>query len=344
MEKSKDKNENRIQRERISPIDDIFIIYDYLKENRGVKQFVMRMLVLLLIVMLIIPGIIGFIVKYFDFITVYTPNYLYTSLLMLTILGLFVLHALKKIKKIKPYKQNIAQTLIFGYVALLFYGAYFYFKYYMNISTLTQYAQGFLMLEFVLTLMAIIFMAFAVLNKHAFEYLKSEIIIAFSAALISFVLIVVIRNSWHFFSTTLTKCSAGILSWIYPDVYYTLEGDPQLYVQGFTAAIGAPCSGIDSLSMFIGLFILMIFLDWRYINKNRIPAFFMIGLVGMFFMSILRIFLLFYVGTFNPGLAMSLFHTNLGWVFFIAYFMIFLWFIYPWMRTKKIKDNKNKGK
>jgi exosortase/archaeosortase family protein len=61
-----------------------------------------------------------------------------------------------------------------------------------------------------------------------------------------------------------------------------------------------------------------------------------IGLIGMFGMSILRIYLLMVVGTKDEKLALTLFHSNIGWIMFVAYLLVFWYLCYPYV----IKDHK----
>jgi exosortase/archaeosortase family protein len=126
-------------------------------------------------------------------------------------------------------------------------------------------------------------------------------------------------------------------------------GGPLIGIGTFSAIIGKPCSGIDSLLLFTALYSLMLILDWKRMNKAKAIAFFAIG---MFITNILRIFVLFLVGAhYSPKLVVGLFHlafspttfsgnhksdnprrsrdylyTNLGWILFIAYFAVF-WII-----------------
>ena len=52
--------------------------------------------------------------------------------------------------------------------------------------------------------------------------------------------------------------------------------------------------------------------------------FYLIGIFGVVFTNLLRLFILILVGVeISPDLAVGLFHTNAGSIFFIAYFLIY---------------------
>jgi len=111
-------------------------------------------------------------------------------------------------------------------------------------------------------------------------------------------------------------------------------------LNNFRVIIGQPCSGIDSMLLFISLYLIIAIMDWKRINKKMAILLFFIGAVGMYLTNILRIFILFLVGIYiSPKFAVGLFHTNIGWILFIIFFFIY-WsigskFIYKKSARKK---------
>ena len=107
---------------------------------------------------------------------------------------------------------------------------------------------------------------------------------------------------------------------------------PILGVEGFYVGISKVCSGIDSLLYFISLFAIIIVTNWKFINKNRMLILLVAGAIGTFFVNILRVFLLVIIAVkFSPKFAVDVFHTNAGWMFFLAYFIILWHFGRKWV-------------
>jgi exosortase/archaeosortase family protein len=116
-------------------------------------------------------------------------------------------------------------------------------------------------------------------------------------------------------------------------------GGPSLRLGEFSAIIGKPCSGIDSLLLFTSLFTLIFILDHKNLKKGLSIYFFFVGAIGMFITNALRILVLFLVGNYiSAELAIGLFHTNVGWILFIAYFGLF-W----WIASKFVYKNQKKN-
>jgi hypothetical protein len=89
-------------------------------------------------------------------------------------------------------------------------------------------------------------------------------------------------------------------------------------------AIGPPCSGIDSILLYLAFFSALFALDHKRIKKKTYAAAFVIGLVGVFFVNILRLLLLILIGVhMSADFAVGLFHTNAGWLFFVLYFLLY---------------------
>jgi exosortase/archaeosortase family protein len=104
-------------------------------------------------------------------------------------------------------------------------------------------------------------------------------------------------------------------------------GGPLLGINNFRAIVGKSCSGIDSFLLFTSLYTLIFILDYKRLKKKLAILLYFLGIVGMFFVNILRIFLLFIIGAYiDAKFAVGLFHTNAGWVLFLGYFFIY-WII-----------------
>jgi exosortase/archaeosortase family protein len=131
-----------------------------------------------------------------------------------------------------------------------------------------------------------------------------------------------------FFSNIVSVCLKFALQIFYPNTFLLpnllKDQGPILSAGGFTAQIGAPCSGIDSFLMFTALYIVIFALDRNKLKTGIYWLLFPIGLIGIFLFNILRLFLLYLVGIhISAKFAEGLFHQNIGWIIFIAYFILF---------------------
>lgn len=103
----------------------------------------------------------------------------------------------------------------------------------------------------------------------------------------------------------------------------------------FGITVAEYCSGIESIALFTGLYVIVGLLDWQRINKQRYYLVFPFALFGLFLVNILRVFGLIMAGYhINPEIAFSLFHTYAGMVFFIIYSGIFWSFSYKYLIEK----------
>lgn len=109
-----------------------------------------------------------------------------------------------------------------------------------------------------------------------------------------------------------------------------------LFVKNFAVEIGEACSGIESIYMLMTLYSLILFFDWQQLDKKKallviIPLF-----IGAFIVNIIRVYTLILTGLiFSPQIMYELFHTYLGLIFFLSYFVAFLYFVYPKLRSSQ---------
>ena len=186
------------------------------------------------------------------------------------------------------------------------------------------------------------------------KYYKS-IILFFILTLAFFALMFVVQGFWTLFSGGVAGVLHVVFELLYENVYYkpeytaftlSKEGGTTLGVNNFIVGIGKPCSGIDSMLLFISLYLLILIMDWERLNKKKAIILFFLGAVGMYLTNILRIFVLFLVGIhISPKFAVGVFHTNIGWILFILYFFVFWSIGSKWVYNKKKRNLKiKKGK
>jgi exosortase/archaeosortase family protein len=103
-----------------------------------------------------------------------------------------------------------------------------------------------------------------------------------------------------------------------------LKASRTLLLSKFGINIAEYCSGIESIALFTGLYVLIGVLDWKRFLHKRLFYLFPFALLILFGLNIFRVFILIVAGYYiNPHIAFSLFHTYAGMIFFILYSAIF---------------------
>jgi exosortase/archaeosortase family protein len=97
-----------------------------------------------------------------------------------------------------------------------------------------------------------------------------------------------------------------------------------LLTDKFGITVAESCSGIESIALFSGLYIIVGLLDRERLNIRRYIWVFPAALAMLFALNIVRVFALIAAGYYiNAEFAFSLFHTYAGLIFFILYSVIF---------------------
>lgn len=326
-------------------------------KNKGFKEFIFRIILFLAITILLV----AFAVIFFNNSKFYLDNinapkeyvaasidFNYTYIINALIFGIvsFILISHKKLLKIKSFQFQKSQ-IIFMITTIITIFAYYFFDYLIR-----QHTPFFLstpivwnIIELIIVLSIGISLALAVFGlkfaKYFFKQYKNNILLIGTLTIIFYFIIYLVQNLWTYFS----GLTSDILYWVFTLFFdkvtyipygasFTANeiGGPLLGINSFNAIIGKPCAGIDSLLLFTSVFLLIVILDYKKLNKIRTIIAFIIGLIGMFFINILRIFLLFIVGSYiNPKLAIGLFHTNIGWILFIIYGLLFYYISFKYI-------------
>ena len=146
---------------------------------------------------------------------------------------------------------------------------------------------------------------------------------------------------WPYFALVVTKSVYFLLNLIGPTSFidkYTLQ------FGNFAAKIAQACSGTYSIFIFTAIYIFIVLMDWKKLNKLKAALIFIPAIVGAFIVNILRVTLLMIVGHYiSREAALGLYHSYTGMIFFLIYFLIFWTIAYNWMRKKEFKK-KNKEK
>jgi len=141
-------------------------------------------------------------------------------------------------------------------------------------------------------------------------------------------------RAWPYLSSAVSKIVYFLLKLVTDNVRVI---PPRTIIVGkFAAEIAEACSGIYSIFLFTALYLFIVLLDWKKINKKKAAILFVPAVVGAFFINVLRVFLLMVVGAFVSGeIAMGMYHSYTGMIFFLIYFALFWILFYKWMKDEK---------
>lgn len=297
----------------------------------GVRAFSWRLVLFLCLGYGLVPVLVQYLARQRN--PAFTVNAIYPLTFSLILIGVFVLANRKRLQEI-AYSWNWLQAVAFAGLSLLTF----------SLFVVIRYGQGqfgiifptyYLLFTGLLYTFGLFFLALAVFQLDFFQRFFRQLVLAFSVTLPYFAFSLVLNTFWEHFSNFVMRADAFLFKLL--GIPYAIEfkpgADPLFTVGDFSARVGAPCSGVESLIMFTGLYLFIALLDWNKLNKRKLLWLYPIGLAGMFLMSIIRVFVLMLVGDkWSPALALSLFHTNAGWVLFVTYFLVFIYFAYPWLK------------
>lgn len=310
-------------------------------KDKNTRNFFIKTGMFLLIVFAgfsVMPHILG------KFITVpmISTNFDRNLIYALFYSGLFLLMIKDEIKNISLPKQNWFETVLFSTMALTSIVLVNLFLGKIVVSSMTEvdilrlYYMGIFLhlVPAVLVWLALFGLDF---SKRFIKRFGNLLLLAVVLFLLTAIFSAVFQANWVFFSTIIAKSVSLLLSLTFnSSVAKSFYGTPTLSLEGFTVNIGAPCSGIESASLFIFFYLAIVIFDWKTINRKLAAVLWIPGIIGMYLMNIIRIYLLMLVGyLISPKLAISIFHENAGWIIFVLYIFVFWYFAYPRIKKKK---------
>jgi exosortase/archaeosortase family protein len=259
--------------------------------------------------------------------------FVYFPLFFVAVTGIFFILNYDKLKQYL-FEQNWYHT--FGFVMFAFWNIAVYTILKYNIAPVfaINSSTTYLLLLGLYYFIGSSVLALGVFGLPFFRIFARELLLLAVVVIPYFSLTFVLRSYSDLFSNLQVQANTFLMGLLGFDFSYAIGGgDPRLALSNFKVIIGAPCSGVDSLLLFTGLYWFIGLLDFAKYNTKKLLLLFPIGLIGVYAMSILRIFLLMLVGAFySPKLALNSFHTNAGWIIFVIYFLGFIYFALPWMK------------
>lgn len=173
------------------------------------------------------------------------------------------------------------------------------------------------------------------LIKKFYKTFKKEINYFIIFGLIVYALMTFVWKLWPYLSLVVLTITKEVLK-IFGNVI--ILGERTLIFNGFAAEVAEACSGIYSIFLFAGLYIFGVLLDWKKLNKKKVIFLFIPALIGAFFINVIRVILLFIIGAeISRTVALGLYHSYVGMVFFLIYFTIFWILFFNYMKKKEFK-------
>lgn len=271
--------------------------------------------------------------------------YIYTQIHYITFLFFFIFALVSfrdiiklKIKSIRNYKH----TILFGIINLISLFLFYRLnKYFLDFfETVIQSPLKFAVTWYFLLLaigISLILTCYNIPFVISFiKQFKDKLAVSGIAAVLFYSTTVYSQKLWPFFSGIVAKAVFFLLNLFFEGaVYRPNPTAPIVGIPAIIARVYAPCSGIEGMGIFLILFSVLVAMEYNNLNKGKVLLLYVMGVTGAFAVNILRTFLIFVAGHFiSAEFAIGAFHSNVGWIAFTSYFLVFIYFSYPWMRLK----------
>ncbi len=243
---------------------------------------------------------------------------------------------------LKPYKQDWKQTFIFSSLAILSQVLHYGLKYIVkaNISEVFGLTPALAAVKYIFNIAFAVFLALAVFNIPFFrKNIKPIHVPVFGAILVSyFFLIQFFQRIWVLLGTFVAYSEYFLLRFTFGSAMVSTTDGIKLGAKDFIVGISAECSGIDSLLLFLSIYTVLFALDYKRMHVKRMAILLIPGVIGAVVYNLLRVYLLMLVGILiSPRFALDMFHSNIGWILFLLFFIAFWHFGSEWVYKKQHK-------
>lgn len=281
-------------------------------------------------------------VFYFQFLTGLSKYRFINSAIFVSVI--FIIFIRKKISLIQIEQSTWVDRIVFGILSLAMLVFHYVFKFIVrqNITFFMDHILTTTIIKYIFNLGFIILLAYSIFGRkfiHLFIWKFYKELITFTVVFVIYsFLIDIFGLIWKPLSVFISKTIYLLLSLSFDDVVLNLNrgAGPRLGVGNFIVGISKDCSGVDSLLLFLSLFIFLLVLDWSRFKKKNMIIVFLIGVFGTLLFNILRVYSLMLVGIlYSPEFAVDTFHSNIGWILFLLYFAVFWDFGSKYVYKKK---------
>ncbi len=305
--------------------------------EKGFKNFAIKCCVFLGVIILI--QLILASSSYEEFILSNLPKlFIIVDLATAFLASLVLLFIIYKdeIRDMKKFKVNIKSSCFFGILAVLIFIAYFIFTKFIftNFSVVENFIYLFVAWRYIFLLVLLFLIVMAVFGKEFIQTLsKKKIILFFGSVGFIYFFIHLFHSLWGFFSHVITRAVYFLLSLNFNAVVDFSREIPIVGIDIFRVGIAGSCSGIASMFLFMFLYIFAVCYDWKILNKKKAILMFIPGIVSVFCLNILRVYLIILIGAYiSKDFAVGVFHTGIAGVLFVIYFAVFWKLSYKFMK------------
>lgn len=255
--------------------------------------------------------------------------------LLFSIAG-FVLLYKERLSQLKEYKYKFSDFVL---VMVSIFLAVMFYILELNISKIEiNLLNIFLIHLFFLSIF--FFLAIGIFSlasiKEIIRNFKKELFYFLIFGIVAYALMAFVWQFWPYLSAIVLKITYFLLDFLGVDVQ--IVNNDMLRVKTFVVKIGEACSGIYSIFLFSALYIFIILLDRKKLNKTKASLIFAPALLGAFFVNVLRVFSLMLIGGYiSREIALGLYHSYVGMIFFLIYFSLFLILFYNWMKKPEFQ-------
>ncbi|BBM82539.1 tetratricopeptide repeat protein [Candidatus Uabimicrobium amorphum] len=156
------------------------------------------------------------------------------------------------------------------------------------------------------------------------------------------------KQLWTLLSYNVAKMNAVWLQFFFDDVVTRFEGhNPIIGTSEFFVYIADKCSGMEGLTTFFVAFIAIFFPIFRQMYKTRALVFCMFGLIIMYFINVVRIFVLISLGHFfDSETIVDAWHSYGSMVLYTVTIYTLFATLYPWCKLpekeiERLQNNAN---
>lgn len=302
-----------------------------IKLEKGFKSFIFRT-VIFIVLFMAFSYIIGTQIFNYNFIEVWKIS-IYTRIgyiLLFSILGFILLYR-KRLTEFSRYKYRSRDALMFM-TSLTCLVAFYIVELYSPtipfnlVNLLAVHALGILI--FVFLALGVYGVSF---SKHFLVKFKKELFYFLIFAIITYSFMNLVWSLWPYLSLGVLEATKFMLKTI--GINVATFGTDGITVNGFSVIIAEACSGIYSIFIFTALYLFIVFIDWNKLNKKKAAALFIPAILGAFAFNIIRVFTLMLVGAYiSRNLALGMYHSYSGMLFFLLYFVLFWGLLYKYMK------------
>ncbi|MBT7903013.1 archaeosortase/exosortase family protein [Candidatus Woesearchaeota archaeon] len=293
-------------------------------------------------VFMLLPLLFSFLANIFELVIGFNIILHRLHILFFVLLVLFFILNEEELMKLKP-KTDLFQLIVFSVSSLILFFLFFVLRYFIHPKSNYDFAWTIFYVSSVLYGLGTITFFCAIFGLNYFK----KVFFKYKKTFISLILLIVIyvaikeflNLNWVYFSSLVANLTAGMLNLVYGNIATVVpyEQGMGLVAKGFLAGISKDCSGIESSSLFLFLFLVVLLYDDKLKKDWKLFTAFGLALIGDFVLTSFRIFLLTIVAIeIDRQFAINLFHNNIGWILFVVYFLVFYFLL-----TKYFRKNKN---